>query len=151
MSAKDTLQSGRQVSITTTDGTDVATQTITVRQIRVSEMGAYCALTDDLARLAMVTGLRADQIDQLTLDAYEALLVADEEVNAPFARRHLEREARKVASSLDTLRTQAPEMYQQIQDEMQAQYRDALGRVAQVPTLGAALSDSSPTPVSPVA
>jgi len=101
------ITGGRQVSLA--NG-----QAIKVAEIKLRQIGEWQATeSDDAGRIALVTGLTPEAIDELTHADIEAILAADEAVNAPFVRRREKAQQKKQAAQMEALKETMPDIYEQ--------------------------------------
>ena len=138
--AQQTIAGGEDVSVVFRNGDQ---QTVKVSQLRPSQLPAYlnAELVNELGPLSIVTGLKAEQLDELTLPSLEALLEADVRQNFSYARRFEKRRAEAVGRQFQAMREQAPKEFDQIIANLEKQLTQSL---ASSPALPAAAAGAPP-------
>lgn len=123
--AQQTIEGGEKVPVVFRNG---KTQDVFVSQLRPSQLPAYlnAELANELGPLSIVTGLKTEELDELTLKSMEALLEADMRQNFSYARRYEKRRAEAVGRQFQAMREQAPKDFDRIMTGLEKQLSQSL-------------------------
>lgn len=137
---QDIIFGDREVAVTKLDG---STATIIVKQVPFSQIRAYQkaenADDDGLSILRMVTGLDQSALSEISAASMFALLDASEAVNGPLARKSEARETAKTMRTMESMKTQYPELFAEAMQRAKEKMEGA------IKTAGLQSSASSPT------
>lgn len=141
---QDIIFGNREVAVTNLDG---STATITVAQMPFSRIRAYRTAEaendEGMAVLKLVTGLDDAGLGKISASSLYDLLDAAEEVNGPLARRSEMREKTRTTRTMETMRTQYPELFEEAMQRARSKMESA------IETVGAQSSASSQTSSPP--
>lgn len=136
--SKTALMGGELMKVKLTTG---KTREVTIRQPKIRELERYqAALEDDIQLLKFITHMSDVEIDELTPDAYMAILEKEGAVNGPLARFAEERTMKRAAANLEQLKTAMPKIYDDATRAIQAKAVEAMagGKVSLSPSPTAA-------------
>lgn len=120
----DIVRGGRNLQVTLIDG---ALKDVTISQIKASQYPDYLKIiNDELSRIAFTTGLSIDEIDEIAPDEYEAMVEAEEVINAPLVQRREARAAKRQAQQMEALKHTMPDLYQEARQGMKALMQSAM-------------------------
>ncbi len=147
----DIVAGGEYINAATQAG---GTLRVFVRQVKPSELLAYLeseAISEERV-LAMVcrdeSGNPVD-LDELTLEGYEALIEADQRQNFTAARKREKREGERAARQMEALRETNPAMHAKIIESMGAEMKSIISSLTPQPEGAEAGGNSPQKPPSP--
>jgi hypothetical protein len=127
---QDIIFGDREVAVTKLDG---STATIKVAQMPFSRIRAYRSAEaendEGMAVLRLVTGLDDAALGEIAAPSLFDLLDAAEAVNGPLARRSETRERMKTTRTMETMRTQYPELFDEAMQRAKSKMESAIATV----------------------